>query len=222
MPETIHSLNPKAVIFDMDGTIVDNMKVHIDTWLIFIEQHGLNLSREEFLDRMHGNLREIISKVFELDPNDPKVMELGQAKEQFYRDTYKGNITEINGFTKTLTGLNESGIQCALATMGDTPNINLVIDELNVRSLFHTIIGGHEVNKGKPDPEIFVRVMHKLNQRPENCLVVEDSISGVESARNAGIPVIGITTTHPKKVLLDAGCIQTIDDYSKPGLFGLS
>ena len=217
-----HQTKPKAVIFDMDGTIVDNMKVHIDTWMIFIEQHGLTLTREAFLERMHGNLREIISKVFELDIDDPKVMELGQAKEQFYRDTYRGNIIEIAGFTNTLKRLTHSGVSCALATMGDTPNIDLVVDELDIRTYFHTIIGGHEVDKGKPNPEIFLKVLQRVNQPPQSSLVVEDSISGVESASRAGIPVVGITTTHPSDALLDAGCFVTIDDYTNPELFGLS
>ncbi|MBT8257232.1 MAG: HAD family phosphatase [Bacteroidia bacterium] len=221
MPQQTLSIKPKAVIFDMDGTIVDNMEVHIETWLIFIRQHGLNMDRDSFLDRMHGNLREIISKVFEIHPDDPKVMELGQAKEQFYRDTYRGNILEIEGFTHTLRKLYDSGVQCALATMGDTPNIDLVVDELKVRPLFHTIIGGHQVSQGKPHPEIFNMALERLGQKPDDCVVIEDSISGVESARNAGIPVVGITTTHPSEVLLDVGCYYTIDNYSNPELFGL-
>ena len=197
----------------MDGTIVDNMQVHIDTWLIFIKQHGINLDREAFLERMHGNLREIISRVFELDPDDPRVMELGQAKERFYRDTYRPHIREIPGLTDTLHSLHKMNVKCALATMGDTPNIDLVVDELQIRSYFNTIIGGHEVKKGKPNPEIFNRVLQALDLRPENCLVIEDSISGVESAKRAGIPVIGITTTHTPDDLLHAGCFLTIDDY---------
>ena len=199
----------------MDGTIVDNMEVHIETWLIFIKNHGINLDREAFLERMHGNLKEIISRVFELDPEDPKVMELGQAKEQFYRDTYRPHVQEIPGFTKTLKMLNKQDVKCALATMGDAPNIDLVVDALKIRPQFHTIIGGHEVKRGKPDPEIFNRVLHSMDLRPEDCLVIEDSTSGVQSAKNAGIPVVGITTTHDQDVLLQAGCFQTIDDYLK-------
>ena len=221
MPDSTFQIKPGAVIFDMDGTIVDNMEVHIDTWLIFIKEHGVDLDRESFLQRMHGNLREIISKVFELDPDDPRVMELGQAKEQFYRDTYRGNITEIPGFTNTLVQLNELGVNCALATMGDAPNIDLVINELDIRSYFHTIIGGHQVNKGKPDPEIFIRAADSLNHAPDNCLVIEDSISGVESARRAGMPVIGITTTHSSDVLKEAGCFMTIDNYTNGNLLKL-
>lgn len=215
------SLHSKAVIFDMDGTIVDNMSVHIDTWLIFIKQNGLQLSRDEFLERMHGNLREIISKVFELDPDDPKVMVLGQAKEKFYRDTYRGHIKEIPGFTDTLKRLNFNQVPCGLATMGDTPNIDLVIDELDIRSYFQTIIGGHQVNKGKPHPEIFERALTQLDRQPEDCLVVEDSLSGVESAVRAGIPVVGITTSHHSDELLDAGCIKAITDYNQVDLLSL-
>ncbi|NNF75105.1 MAG: HAD family phosphatase [Flavobacteriaceae bacterium] len=204
----------RAVIFDMDGTIVDNMDVHIDTWLIYLEQHKIDLTREAFLKLNHGNLTEIISRVFQLDKSDPRVMELGQAKEQFYRDTYRGNIVEIPGLTNTLRHLKAQNISCGLATMGDTPNIDLVVDALEIRSFFDSIIGGHQVSKGKPDPQIFLSVLRDLDRIPDDCLVVEDSVSGVKAALNAGIKVVGITTSHSREELLDHGCIETISDYS--------
>ena len=99
--------------------------------------------------------------------------------------------------------------------MGDTPIIDLVVDALVIRPFFQSIIGGHEVSKGKPDPEIFIKTMDQLQLNPQNCLVVEDSISGVQAAKNAGIRVVGITTSHGRDELMDNGCITTISNYEE-------
>ena len=211
-------LTTKAVIFDMDGTIVDNMHIHIDTWLIFLKQHNVHLDKSAFMKLNHGTMRQIVSRVFELDIHDPNVIRMGEAKEQFYRNTYRNNIREIPGMIKTLNQLNANGIQCALATMGHKPNIDLIIDELQIRHFFETIIGGHQVKKGKPDPEIFNLILKNLNKKPEDCIVIEDSLSGVQAARNANIKTIGITTTHTKEELMDHGCITAISDYNDHNL----
>lgn len=209
----------KAIIFDMDGTIVNNMHIHLETWLSFLAHHNIHLDKEGFEKQGHGNLTEIISRIFKLDKHDPEVQRIGQAKEKFYRDAYRGRITEIAGFTSTLNRLKNLNVQRALATMGDNPNIDLVIDALNIRDSFESIIGGHEVENGKPHPEIFLKTLDRLKVRPENSLVIEDSISGIQAAVNAGIRVIGINTSYAHEELMDVGCYRTISNYEEVDLF---
>ncbi len=209
----------KSIIFDMDGTIVDNMNVHLDTWITFLAEHGIHMTLEELLDNNKGNLSEIVSRIFGLDQNDPEVQRIGQAKEKFYRETYAPQLKEIPGLKHTLQQLESSGISCALATNGDQPNIDLVVDGLQIRPYFKTIIGGHQVNNGKPNPEIFLKTLDALDREPEACIVLEDSLIGVEAALNAGIPVIGVTTSHSSFELIGAGCNGTLENYLNGSLF---
>ena len=211
----------QAIIFDMDGTIVDNMHIHLETWLSFLSDHNIHLDKEGFEKQGHGNLTEIISRIFKLDKRDPEVQRIGQAKEKFYRDAYRGRIIEISGFIETLQRLKHQNISRALATMGDTPNIDLVVDALEIRDQFESIIGGHEVENGKPHPEIFLKTLDRLQVHPKNSLVIEDSISGIQAAINAGIRVIGITTSYNRERLMDAGCYTTISNYRDSDLLEL-
>ena len=211
----------QAIIFDMDGTIVDNMHIHLETWLSFLSDHNIHLDKEGFEKQGHGNLTEIISRIFKLDKRDPEVQRIGQAKEKFYRDAYRGRIIEISGFIETLQRLKHQNISRALATMGDTPNIDLVVDALEIRDQFESIIGGHEVENGKPHPEIFLKTLDRLQVHPKNSLVIEDSISGIQAAINARIRVIGITTSYNRERLMDAGCYTTISNYRDSDLLEL-
>ena len=101
----------------------------------------------------------------------------------------------------------------SLATMSSKPSIDLVFDELNIRTFFHSITNGLEIRKGKPDPEIYKVVLRKLGLKNIECVVIEDSIGGITSASKAGIDVIGITTSHTENELMENGCHATISNY---------
>ena len=204
----------KAVIFDMDGTLVDNMPFHKIAWLRFLSNHKINLTPEEFDEQNYGNIDEIVRRFFGEDMSDDKIKILGQEKEKAYRDLYRNHVKEINGLTDFLHKLSDLDIKAAIATMGDTPNIDFILDELGIRPYFHSITGGHEVSRGKPDAEIFELSLKKLNLKNHECIVIEDSIGGVLSAIQAGIDVIGITTSHTSGELKKNGCIYTIHDYT--------
>lgn len=204
----------KAVIFDMDGTIADSIPFHKEAWLRFLRNHRINLAPEEFQAQNHGNINEMIRRFFGDNIPDEQIKLLGQEKEQTYRDLYKDYLKEINGLTLFLQKLKDSRYEISLATMGDTPNINFVLNGLGIKDYFHTITGGHEVVRGKPDAEIFNIALDKLKLKKDDCVVIEDSIGGVISSLQAGIDVIGITTSHLSDELMESGCIFTIDDYN--------
>lgn len=205
----------KAVIFDMDGTLVDNISFHKHAWLLFLKKHNIILDPDQFQAQNHGNIDEMIRRFFGQDLSDDKVKELGQEKERTYRDIYRSHIKEIHGLTNFLNIMKSMNIIAALATMGDMPNINFILDELNVRPYFFSITGGHEIVKGKPDSEIFDLSLAKLNLKNTDCIVVEDSIGGVVSALNAGIRVVGITTSHTHEELKSKGCFYTISNFDE-------
>lgn len=197
----------------MDGTIVDNILFHKNAWLAFLKDHNISIDVKGFDAQNHGTIDEMIIRFFGPDLPVKKIKELGQEKENRYRNLYQSHIREISGLSEFLNKLTRNKINIGLATMGDILNIDFVLDKLNIKKYFQAITGGHEVLKGKPDPEIFLKTMAKLEIDNTNCMAIEDSIGGVVSALKAGLKVVGITTTHTKEELLDNGCFQTIDNY---------
>ncbi|MEY8758845.1 HAD family hydrolase [Chryseobacterium tongliaoense] len=203
----------KAIIFDMDGTLVDNIPYHEESWIIFLRHHGIDIKREHFGAQNHGTLDEMIIRFFGDDLSESRIYELGQLKEKAYQDLYKDHIREVNGLTPFLRKLNQADIKTGLATMGIPSSIDFILNGLNIRNYFYAITGGVEVSKGKPDPEIFLKTVEKLQIGNKDCLVVEDSMGGIKAAYDAGLKVIGITTTHSEEELMDNGCSYVINDY---------
>ncbi len=205
----------KAFIFDMDGTLTDNMSFHRESWLLFCRKHDISFTTEQFHAENHGTLDEMIRLFLGKDLTDERVKELGEEKEIIYRELYKNHIKEIDGLTGLLEKLERQGIKIALATNGGMPNIDFVLDSLNIRHFFHSITGAEEISKGKPDPEIFDITLKKLNLESSECIAVEDSTDGIISARRAGLEVIGVTTMQTAEELKEKGCFRVISNYNE-------
>jgi beta-phosphoglucomutase len=197
----------------MDGTMVDNIPFHQESWLKFLSNHGIHLSPEDFHAQNHGTIHEMIRRFFSHESSREKRIELGEEKELTYRSLYRPYLKEMEGLGLFLEHLKNRGLSIHLATMGDQKNIDFTLDGLGVRHFFDTITGGHEVLKGKPDPEIFLRSLEKSGARLENVLVFEDSGGGIRAAKSAGLAVIGIATTHSKKELMEMGCVAAFADF---------
>jgi HAD superfamily hydrolase (TIGR01509 family) len=208
---------PKAIIFDMDGTLVDNIPFHREAWLAFLKKQGIHLHQDEFHAQNHGNIDEMMRRFFPHIHDKQMLYDLGQEKESTYRELYRPHIREVHGLSFFLQQMKANGIIGLLATMGDPPNIDFTLDSLGIRSYFSFTTGGHEVAKGKPDPEIFLLSMQKGGLRPEECLVIEDSQGGILAAKRAGIQVVGISTSESKETLLSLGCEWVMADFEELG-----
>jgi beta-phosphoglucomutase len=207
--------NEKAIIFDMDGTLVDNIRYHENSWIIFLKEYGIEIDLETFAPQNHGTLDEMIIRFFGNDLSKDRIYELGLKKEEAYQNLYRPDIKEVNGLTAFLQKLNQNRIKTGLATMGIPRSIDFILDGLNIRDYFQEITGGIEVLKGKPNPDIFLKTLEKLQIDGKDAIAVEDSMGGVKAAKDAGLKVLGITTTHTEEELMDNGCFQVINDYSK-------
>ena len=207
--------NIKAILFDMDGTLVDSIPFHQEAWLRFLGNHGIHLRPEDFHAQNHGTLPEMIRRFFPHVESREKRIDLGEEKEATYRHMYKPYLKEIAGLTSFLKFLNSQKISCHLATMGDQNNIDFTLKGLEISEYFETITGGHEVFKGKPDPEIFIKSMEKSGVKASEALVFEDSGGGIRSAKAAGLKVVGIATSHSKKELLEMGCEAAFSDFNE-------
>lgn len=208
------NFNAKAIIFDMDGTLVDNIPYHEESWIVFLKEYGIMIEPENFAAQNHGTLDEMIIRFFGNDLSKERIHELGLAKENAYQNLYQPHIKEVNGLTPFLQKLKQNNIKTGLATMGIPASIDFILGGLDIKNYFDEITGGIEVLKGKPNPDIFLKTVEKLQVDGKDTLAVEDSMGGIKSAKDAGLKVVGITTTHSEEELMDNGCTFVIHDYT--------
>ncbi|WP_126973260.1 HAD family hydrolase [Gynurincola endophyticus] len=203
----------KAIILDMDGTIVDNMHFHRKSWIGFLKKHSIFINEDQFQAQNHGTINEMITRFFGAATGTEKIKALGLEKEALYRDLYQGQVEEIKDFTIFLKKLKEKGFKIALATMGNKDNIDFTLSAINVTAYFDVIVGGDDVTRGKPDPSIYLKAIELLDADVNHSFAFEDSPGGIQSAKTAGLKVIGITTSHSKEELVAYGCIDAFKDF---------
>jgi len=212
----MHSIfsNKKAIIFDMDGVIVNNITYHIKALKIFLKQFGKEVTNEEFQN--HYNGRTIQEVILELKPeaDHEEVMRLSEEKEKIYRDLYKADLAPTPGLIEFLSSAKKAGLKMAVATSAITANADFTLDGLAIRDFFDAVIDSTMVKKGKPDPQIYLKAANELNISPENCVVMEDALAGIQSAKSAGIEVIGLYTSLKKQELPD-GLLLKIQDFNE-------
>ncbi|MFL6709011.1 MAG: HAD family hydrolase [Massilia sp.] len=188
----------KAFIFDMDGTIVDNMGYHTQSWIRFFEQRGMAIDADEFFRTTAGRQgKEIIRSRLGEDLDDAEVKRLNLEKEAVYRELYGPHRKTVNGFDALIKAAKEAGIKLAVATAAPVGNIEFTLDGLDLRRHFDAIVGAADVARGKPHPDGFLLAAEKLGAAPPECIVFEDAPLGVEAARNAGMRCVVLTTTLP-------------------------
>jgi beta-phosphoglucomutase family hydrolase len=190
-------MNFQAVLFDMDGVVVDNLPYHVDAWLLFCERKGIPLTREIFYRELNGmNSKDTFEWFYKREMSRAEIEVLEDEKEFIYRDFYRDHINPAPGLLEFLKTLRAHGIKTALATSAGPGNIDFILDGLGIRDQFDAVIGGAEVRKGKPDPEIYLKAAGLVGIEPAACWVIEDSLQGIAAGQSAGMRVVGISTSH--------------------------
>ena len=185
-----------ALIFDMDGVIVDSNPMHREAWAAFNRRFGIETT-EEMQHRMYGKRNdEIVRDFFGEGLSPDEVASRGAAKEQLYREMVADRIEAIlvPGIRQFLE--RHRDVPTALATNAEPANVDFLLDRAGLRPYFRVVVDGHQVSRPKPDPEVYYRAAELLGTAPGNCIVFEDSHSGVEAARAAGMPIVLVRTTH--------------------------
>jgi len=185
-----------AFIFDMDGVIVDSNPVHREAWAAYNRRFGLETT-EAMQERMYGRRNDDIVRDFYGDGLSPEeVAARGADKEELYRQMLGDRIDEIlvPGVRQFLERYRQ--VSMGLASNAERENIDFLLDRAGLRGYFRAVVDGHQVRHPKPDPEIYLRTAKILNIAPVNCIVFEDSYSGVQAARAAGMRVVGVSTTY--------------------------
>lgn len=186
----------RAFIFDMDGTLVDNMHVHTEAWGKMLAENNIEMNAHDFLVKTAGKTnREIMPMVFG-DISDERINELADRKESLYRETFLPVRKPVEGVIEFLEAAQSLGIKMAVATAAPVANMEFILDGLDLRRYFQAVTTAAEIQNGKPDPEIFLKSAEKLAVEPNNCIVFEDALGGFEAAHRAGMKSIGIATVN--------------------------
>lgn len=208
---------PEAVIFDLDGTLIDNNSYHIEAWKVFYDKIGKPFSKEEYTQNINGRInRDIFNYVFNTTLSPEAIEEYSHEKEAMYRELYKPHIKPIDGLLDFLGELERAKVPKAIATSGLVPNINFMFEHVPIKNYFYSVIDASQITHGKPHPEIFLKAAIAVNAVPSTCVAFEDSVAGVRSAKAAGMKVVGLTTTHTAEEIKDADLI--IKDYTEISL----
>jgi beta-phosphoglucomutase family hydrolase len=189
-----------AFIFDMDGTVVDNMPVHNQIWQEILAEEGVRIDKGEFNRQTTGKTTpEILRSVLGEKVDEAEIERIAKKKEAKYRKVYRPHLVPIDGLPDFLAESRSQQIPVALATSAGTINVEFVLSGVSLRPYFSVIVSGDEVTHGKPNPEIFLLAAQRLGIPPQRCLVFEDSLLGVEAACQAGMQAVAITTSIPCK-----------------------
>jgi beta-phosphoglucomutase family hydrolase len=186
----------QAFIFDMDGVIVHSNPVHREAWVAYNRRFGLETT-EAMHQRMYGKRNDqIVLDFFGSHLTPAEVFEHGAAKEALYREMMRPQLAAA--FVPGLRGFIErhADLAIGLGTNAEPPNVKFILEESGLGHLFRAIVDGHQVKNPKPAPDIYLEVARRLGIPPENCVVFEDSFSGVAAALAAGMRAVGVRTTH--------------------------
>lgn len=203
----------KAVIFDMDGVLVDNDKVHVESFTIFCARYGVKMSEEIFAQCAGMGNDDIIPALFGRAMSKDEIASMSLEKEAVYREIYAETIKPLDGLVELLKELKAQGIKIAVGSSGITENVDYVLDMCGIRGYFDAISNGDMVSKAKPNPEVFLLAAKLMGVEPTDCVVFEDSFAGIKAARAAGMKVIAVATTHPRDKHSDYD--QLIDNFTQ-------
>lgn len=202
-----------AIIFDMDGVLLENNVFHHRAWKIFLQRHGIQLTSSQMEKRVYGKRNDsILTDIFGKKLAAASIQRYGLEKEQIYRSIFPSTISPTKGVRTFLLKLKKAGIPFVLATSAPTKNVRFNLSKIKMTKLFKYIIDAHDVKKGKPSPEIFLKAAKKIRISPKNCIVFEDALAGIKAAKRAKMKIVGLTTTHTRKELKE--CDLVIKDFT--------
>lgn len=192
------NFKPKAFLFDLNGTMINDMKYHNDAWhAILNDKLGLNISYPDVKKEMYGKNEELLNRVFGKNHfTAEQVDEISMEKERRYQEAFLPSLKLIEGLHDFLAVAKQHDIKMAIGSAAIPFNIDFVIDGLKIRSYFDAIVSANDVKLSKPHPETFLNAAEALGVKPEECVVFEDVPKGVESANRAGMKCFVVTSTH--------------------------
>jgi beta-phosphoglucomutase len=204
----------KAVIFDMDGVIINSHPAHRTAWRRFLRELGRDVSESELDFILDGRKRADILRYFLGNLTDSELEEQGRRKDEFFKEVSL-DVNPIAGVLDFLAQLEAKKISIAVATSATESRARSTLAQLGVSGRFQVVVTGSDVKQGKPDPAIYQLTCNRLRLQPENVLAVEDAVSGIRAAKSAGLRCIGIAPKGFAQPLIDAGAEFVVGDFSE-------
>ena len=194
----------QGIIWDLDGVIVDSAPYHFKAWREFTAAKGKVFTHEDFRKAFGMRNEDILVYIFGEKLKRGLLRTWSDEKEERFRQLIQGKVKPFPGVFKLIRNLHAMDYKQAVASSTSLKNIHLILNALTNLAFFHAIISGEEVERGKPDPEVFLRAAKGMSLAPARCLVIEDAPAGIAAAKKAGMKAIGITNTVPEGKLSSA------------------
>ena len=199
------SVEPRAVLWDVDGTLLDSADYHWLAWRETMAGEGFDLSRERFAASFGWRNDAILRDWLGPDLIEAEIERIGDLKESRYRELMReGGVNPLPGVRRWLERLRAAGWRQAVASSAPRLNVEAILGALEIAPFFGAITSAEDVQRGKPDPQVFLIAAEKLGVAPNRCIVVEDAPAGIEGGRRAGMHTIGVLSSHPE---LDADVV---------------
>jgi beta-phosphoglucomutase len=208
----------RGAIFDLDGTIVDNMPVHAEAFTIFVERHGLRPLTLDDRKRLDGRRnRDIFPDLFGRELNDAEQSAFADEKEALYRELSVGRLAPAAGFVQLLNCLNAHAIPVAVATSAPPENVAHTLAQLGLATRLTCIVRSDQVPRGKPFPDVFLAAAGLLSAPAADCVAFEDAPIGVIAARNAGMTTVAVASSFSADVFLapEVGADVVVRDFEE-------
>jgi HAD superfamily hydrolase (TIGR01509 family) len=198
--------NPKAVLWDMDGVLADTSQFHFQSWEFVLSEEGIPFDRRQFHLIYGLKSSDFINHLVGKPLEPGRIKRIADQKEHAYRQLIRGSIQPLPGVLDWLRRFKSWGWRQAVASSAQLENIDALVDELNIRDYFDALVGPGDL-PGKPDPAVFLKAARALNVPIDRCIVIEDSIPGVEAACRAGMHTIAVANTNPPEALTRADLV---------------
>ncbi|MFX0012775.1 MAG: HAD family hydrolase [Candidatus Hermodarchaeota archaeon] len=197
-----------CIIFDMDGVLADTEPIHFESWIKLGKEIGVEFTRELFKQTFGQQSPTITRKLVGAGIDQTLIEKWANLKEQYYREMLQNKLQPLPGVVDLIKSLKVKGFKLAVGSSGPPENVDLLLTSLKIKNYFDVIITADDVEKGKPEPDVFLMVSNILKINPKNCIVIEDAPVGIEAAKRARMKVIALTTTHDKGELQAAQMIM--------------
>lgn len=197
----------RAVIWDMDGVIVDTGPYHYRAWRQVFGERGIEFTESEFQTHFGQRNDTIIRSALGQKTTLEDIKTIACQKEEIFRKIARENLRALPGAVELIKSLREHDFKIGLASSAPYENIWLVLEGLRIKEYFDAIVSGHEVTEGKPSPQAFLLAASKLGVAPAGCVVVEDAVAGVAGCKRAGMRCLAVTNTNRASELAEADLI---------------